>query len=114
MLPFDVIYKFNFYDNFITGHETARVCPSWGGNSLGPMTNEYNTSGSFNGTKMLRASRCMYTKQHTHKRIFINVMDLLKEYKHRCFHYGDKYLGKGLTYGDPDCGCSVCNEIWEK
>jgi len=114
ILPMEVLFKFDYGDNFIVGLDHCKVHKGWGGNSIELIDDSGYASSSGPFRDRLRISKCIYinTKKYAID-LEAQVVHLLKEYHHRCFYTKD-FTGQGVTYGNKECNCFVCKKEIER
>ena len=108
ILAREVLFKFDYDDNFIVGLNYCKVHKGWGGNTIELIDDSGYASSSGPFKDRLRISKCIYINTNKYSiDLEAQVVHLLKEYHHRCFYIND-FNGKGKTYEDKDCNCFVC------
>jgi len=115
MLPMEVLFKFDLDDRFVVGPDSSTIWKGWGGNTVSSNPNDQSFAGS-GGPVRLKVSKCIYLgTKYNNINFEDQVIHLLKEYNHRCFHtYKKDFTGQGVTYGNRDCNCFVCKRETER
>jgi len=114
ILSSELLFKFDYNDNFIVGLDHCLAYRGWGGNNIELIDNRSYASSGGPFKDRLRISKCIYINTNKYSiDLEAQVVHLLKEYHHRR-HYINDFNGKGVTYGNKECNCFVCKKETER